>query len=87
MGQQVAQVNPVIRIQNIYHMLAYAFQTLQGQGYRDIAAEEFDNTADLLAEILSRGVSCSSSAVLAKSTSTARICSPHRGARLSCPNP
>lgn len=47
----------MIRIQNIYHMLAYAFQTLQGQGYRDIAAEEFDNTADLLAEILSRGVS------------------------------
>ena len=38
-------------------MLAYAFQTLQGQGYRDITAEEFDNTADLLAEILSRGVS------------------------------
>lgn len=47
----------MIRIQNIYHMLAYAFQTLQGQGYRDIAAEEFDNTADLLAEILARGVS------------------------------
>ena len=47
----------MIRIQSIYHMLAYAFQTLQGQGYRDITAEEFDNTADLLAEILSRGVS------------------------------
>lgn len=47
----------MIRIQNIYHMLAYAFQTLQGQGYRDITAEEFDNTADLLAEILSRAVS------------------------------
>ena len=47
----------MIRIQNIYHMLAYAFQTLRGQGYRDIAAEEFDNTADLLAEILARGVS------------------------------
>ena len=47
----------MIRIQNIYHMLAYAFQTLQGQGYRGITAEEFDNTADLLAEILSRGVS------------------------------
>ena len=42
----------MIRIQSIYHMLAYAFQTLQGQGYRDITAEEFDNTADLLAEIL-----------------------------------
>ena len=47
----------MIRIQNIYHMLAYAFQTLQRQDYRDIAAEEFDNTADLLAEILARGVS------------------------------
>lgn len=47
----------MIRIQNIYHMLAYAFQTLQGQGYRDIATEEFDNTADLLGEILARGVS------------------------------
>lgn len=47
----------MIRIQNIYHMLAYAFQTLQGQGYRDVAAEEFDNTANLLAEILARGVS------------------------------
>ena len=42
----------MIRIQNIYHMLAYAFQTLRGQGYRDIAAEEFDNTADLLAKML-----------------------------------
>ena len=29
----------------------------KGRDYRDIAAEEFDNTADLLAEILSRGVS------------------------------
>lgn len=47
----------MIRLQNIYHMLAYAFQTLQRQDYRDIAAEEFDNTADLLAEILARGVS------------------------------
>ena len=47
----------MIRIQNIYHMLAYAFQTLRGQSYRDIATEEFDNAADLLAEILARGVS------------------------------
>ena len=47
----------MIRIQNIYHMLAYAFQTLRGQGYRDIAAEEFGNTAELLAAILARGVS------------------------------
>ena len=47
----------MIRIQNIYYMLAYAFQTLRGQGYCDIAAEEFGNTAELLAAILARGVS------------------------------
>ena len=47
----------MIRIQNIYHMLAYAFQVLSEQGYADVAAEEFDNTAELLAAILARGVS------------------------------
>ncbi len=46
----------MIRIQNIYHMLAYAFQVLRDHGYADVAAEELDNTADLLAEILVRGV-------------------------------
>ena len=34
----------MIRIQNIYHMLAYAFQVLREQGYRDVATEEFANT-------------------------------------------
>ena len=47
----------MIRIQNIYHMLAYAFQVLREQGYRDVATEEFSNTAELMAAILSRGVS------------------------------
>lgn len=51
------QVNPVIRIQNIYHMLSYAFKVLQQHGYQDHATEEFPNTADLLAAILERGVS------------------------------
>lgn len=46
----------MIRIQNIYHMLAYAFQVLREQGYADVAAEEFDNSAKLLAAILARGV-------------------------------
>ena len=46
----------MIRIQNIYHMLAYAFRVLQGHGYRDVATEEFANTADLMAEILARGI-------------------------------
>lgn len=46
----------MIRIQNIYHMLAYAFQVLEEQGYRDVATEEFANTAELCAAILLRGI-------------------------------
>ncbi len=47
----------MIRIQNIYHMLAYAFRVLHEQGYKDVATEDFENTAELLTEILCRGVS------------------------------
>ena len=45
----------MIRIQNIYYMLSYAFQVLSEQGYREIATEEFENTAELCAAILIRG--------------------------------
>lgn len=47
----------MIRIQNIYYMLAYAFQVLNEQGYRSVATEEFENTAELFAAILECGVS------------------------------
>ena len=47
----------VIRIQNIYYMLAYAFQVLNEQGYKNIATEDFGNTAELCAAILARGIS------------------------------
>jgi len=47
----------VIPIQNIYHMLAYAFQVLREQGYKSIATEEFHNVAELCAAILCKGVS------------------------------
>ena len=47
----------MIRIQNIYYMLAYAFQILSEQGYKDLAAEEFENTAELCAAILAKGIS------------------------------
>ena len=47
----------MIRVQNIYYMLAYAFQVLNEQGYKNIATESFDNTAELCAAILSRGIS------------------------------
>lgn len=46
----------MIRIQNIYYMLTYAFQILRGQGYENCATEEFENTADMLAAILAKGV-------------------------------
>lgn len=45
------------RIQNIYYMLSYAFQVLNEQGYKQVAAEEFDNVAELCAAILIKGVS------------------------------
>ena len=38
-------------------MLAYAFQVLNEQGYRSIATEDFDNTAELCSAILVRGIS------------------------------
>lgn len=46
----------MIRIQNIYHMLAYAFQTLRNQGFASFDSEEFTNTADLLSAILIKGI-------------------------------
>lgn len=47
----------MIRIQNIYYMLSYAFQVLNEQGYKNVATEDFENVADLCAGILIKGVS------------------------------
>ena len=47
----------MIRVQNVYYMLAYAFKVLHEQGYKKVAAEDFENTADILAAILIRGIS------------------------------
>lgn len=47
----------MIPIQNIYYMLSYAFRTLNQQGYKDIATEQFHNVADLCAAILINGIS------------------------------
>lgn len=37
-------------------MLSYAFRVLNEQGYKKIATEEFQNTADLMAAILEKGI-------------------------------
>ena len=47
----------MIRIKNIFYMLSYAFQVLNEQGYKQIKTEEFENTAELCAAILIKGVS------------------------------
>lgn len=47
----------MIPIRNIYYMLSYAFHILKEQGYKNLATEEFSNTADLCAAILAKGVS------------------------------
>ncbi len=47
----------MIPIQNIYYMLSYAFKILQEKGYKNIATEEFENTGELFAAILSKGIS------------------------------
>ncbi len=47
----------MIPVKNIYYMLSYAFQVLNEKAYKDMAAEDFDNVADLCAAILSKGVS------------------------------
>lgn len=46
----------MIPIQNIYYMLSYAFQVLNEQGYKNIATEQFTNTAELMAAILEKGI-------------------------------
>lgn len=46
----------MIKIQNIYYMLAYAFQVLNEESYAKIALEDFDYVEDLLAAILAKGI-------------------------------
>ncbi len=46
----------MIPIQNVYYMLSYAFQVLNEQGYKNIATEQFNNTAELMAAILAKGM-------------------------------
>ena len=47
----------MIRVRNVFHMLAYAFSALREQGYRAVATEDLENAAELCAAILERGVS------------------------------
>ncbi len=46
-----------ILIQNIFHMLCYAFRVLRQRNYQDIETEDFSHVQDMLSAILSRGIS------------------------------
>lgn len=46
----------MIPVQNVYYMLAYAFQVLNENGYKDIETEQFENVGELCAAILAKGV-------------------------------
>jgi len=46
----------MIKIQNIYYMLAYAFRVLTENSYASIATEEFDHIGDLCTAILAKGI-------------------------------
>jgi len=46
-----------ILIRNVYYMLAYAFRFLNQSEYRRIDAESFEHVHDLLAALLSKGIS------------------------------
>lgn len=46
----------MIPVQNVYYMLAYAFQVLNEDGYRSVATEKFNNVAELCTAILTKGV-------------------------------
>lgn len=50
-------MNPKIPIKNVYYMLAYAFKALREIHYKKLATEEFENTADLFAEMVILGLS------------------------------
>ena len=47
----------MIPVQNIYYMLSYAFQSLNNNGCKSIATEQFTNSAELCAAILAKGIS------------------------------
>ena len=46
----------MIRVQNVYYMLAYAFQLLKQQGYKSVAAVDFPSAGDMMATILIKGI-------------------------------
>ena len=75
----------MIRVQNIYYMLAYAFQCLNEKDEREYSSEQFDFVADLFALILLKGIVKQIKRGLAKEyiTHTDEIASPRGKIRMA----
>jgi 5-methylcytosine-specific restriction enzyme subunit McrC len=69
----------MIKIQNIYYMLAYAFQVLNEDSYAKIGLEDFEHVEDLLAAILAKGIANQIKRGLGHEyvPQTDALCSPH----------
>ena len=52
----MVEASPRIRIQNVYWMLAYAFQCLNEGEAKEYSREEFDNLLSLFGRILANGL-------------------------------
>lgn len=46
----------MIKVQNVYYMLSYAFQTLSEKGTKEVSGEDFDYADDLFTMILAKGI-------------------------------
>ena len=46
----------MIRVKNIYHMLAYAFRVLNEGNYVNLSSESFSNASNLFASIITKGI-------------------------------
>ncbi len=46
----------MIKVKNVYHMLAYSYKILKTEGYSYLESEDFENSQDLLATVLANGV-------------------------------
>jgi 5-methylcytosine-specific restriction enzyme subunit McrC len=68
----------MIKVKNIYYMLAYAFTVLNEAGYKKVGMEEFEHAADLFAAILAKGISSQIKRGLGKdyASKTDTLCTP-----------
>ena len=69
----------MIKINNIYYMLSYAFTVLKEDKYKNLATEDFENSTELYAAILIQGLSNQVKEVYIMNTLNKKMLSTIRG--------